>query len=97
MLNYEVQGVPASYGLILSQKVEICKMVYASSSVGNPGYHWIISLKIKSYYQTFVFWSKLDQGKVVLFCKNGTLFSNPDQLYISSSAGNPGCHWKVGL
>ena len=72
-------------------------MFYASSSVGNPGYHWIIGLKIKSYYQTLVLWSKLDQEKVVLFSKNGSLFSNPGQFYVSSSARNPGCHWITGL
>ena len=72
-------------------------MVYASSSVGNPGYHWIIGLKIKSYYQTLVLWSKLDQEKVVLFSKNGSLFSNPGQFYVSSSVGNQGCHWIIGL
>jgi len=94
MLKYEVQGVPASYG---AKKVEICKMVYISSSARNLGHHWIISLKIKSYYQTLVLWSKLDQEKGVLFCKNGTLFSNPGQFYVSSSVGNQGCHWIIGL
>ena len=40
-----------------------------SSSAGNPGYHWIIGLKIKSYYQTLPFWWRLNEEKAVLFCK----------------------------
>ena len=52
------------------QKSWILKMFRAHSSAGNPGCHWIIGLKIKSYYQTLPFWWKLNQEKALLFSKN---------------------------
>ena len=52
------------------QKSWILKMFQDSSSAGNPGMHWIIGPKIKSYYQTLPFWWRLSQEKAVLFCKN---------------------------
>ena len=44
-------------------------MFYALGSAGNPGCHWIIGLKIKSYYVTLPFWWRLNQEKAVLFSK----------------------------
>ena len=70
------------------------------SSAGNPGYHWIIGLKIKSYYVTLPFWWRLNQEKAVLFSKNRSLFSKSwimKMFRVRSSAGNPGCHWIIGL
>ena len=64
-----VQGVAASFGIDSEQKSWILKVFYASCSAGNPGRHWIIGLKIKSYYQTLPFWWKLNQEKAVLFSK----------------------------
>ena len=48
------------------QKSWILKLVYVSSSAGNPWCHWKIGLTIKSYYQTLVFWWKLDQKSFII-------------------------------
>ena len=52
------------------QKNWILKKFYVSSSAGNPGCHWIMGLKIKSYYQICAFRCKLDQEKAKLLSKN---------------------------
>ena len=54
----------------LFSKNWIFKMFRVLSSAGNPGYHWIIGLKIKSYYQTLPSWWK---------CEKFSSFSNPVQ------------------
>ena len=40
----------------VQQKSWILPNFYDSSSAGNPGCHWIMGLKIKSYYQICAFW-----------------------------------------
>ena len=72
------------------QKSWFLKVVCVSSSAGNSGNNSIVSLKIKSYYQTWPFW-------LCYVAKNMSLFNNPDLSYVSRSARNPGCHWKMGL
>ena len=52
------------------QKSWILKKFYVSSSAGNLGSHWIMGLKIKSYYQILARWWKLDHEKAELFSKN---------------------------
>ena len=94
-LRWLLQGVPASFGL--NQKSWILKTFYASSSAGNPGSHWVIGLKIKSYYQTIPFWWKLNQEKAVLCSKKWKFISKPDQFYVSRSAGKPWYNWTIGL
>ena len=56
-------------------------MFHGPSSAGNPGYHLIIGIKIKSYYQTMTFWWKLNLEKAVVCSKNGSVFSNPVSMY----------------
>ena len=61
------KGCPSKFWFDSEQKSWILKVFYASCSAGNPGRHWIIGLKIKSYYQTLPLWWKLNQEKAVLF------------------------------
>ena len=66
---YLYTGCPSRFCIDFEQKSWIFDMSRVSSSAGNPGSHWIMGLKNKSYYQTLPFWWKLDQEKSVLFSK----------------------------
>ena len=94
-----LQGVPVSFALIVNEKSLALEMFYALGSAGNPWCHWIIGLKIKSYYVTLAFWWRLNQKKLCYVVKNKSLFSKRRILKmfrVQSSAGNPGYHWIIG-
>ena len=61
------------------QKSWILKKFHVSSSARNPGCHWIMGLKIKSYYQILALYWKLEQEKAELFSKNSEFISKPNQ------------------
>ena len=54
--------MPSSkFWIDFEQKSWILKKIYASCSAGKPWYGWVAGLKMKSYYQMYPFWWKLDQ------------------------------------
>ena len=67
--NLQATGCSSKFWIDFKQKSWILKMFQVASSAEKPWCHWIIGLKIKSYYQTLPFWWKLDKKKAVLYNK----------------------------